>query len=138
MKNQKKRSEKNEQRSLQRIAGSDENLTSVQSCNFGMVKEMFTPTEAEVNNAMPRGPVTAKDMAKILKRDEGETEEILEAMAEKGLSLSLNIDGIQFYQSARFMVGIFEYQFMSGRTTERDKKIAKLIHAYEKAYNACG
>ena len=103
---------------------------------YQMVEEMFTPTEAEVNNAMPRGPFTAKDMAGIIKKDEKEIEAILEAMADKGLCMALKKDGTQFYQSARFMVGIFEYQFMPGRTSERDKKIAKLIHAYENAYNA--
>jgi len=36
---------------------------------FEMVEEMFTPEEAEVNNAMPRGPFTAKDMAEQMGRD---------------------------------------------------------------------
>jgi len=103
---------------------------------YKMVEEMFTPQEAEVNNALPRGPVTAKDMAEIMKRDEGEVEEILESMANKGLCVSINKDGTRFYQGARFMPGILEFQFMPGRTTERDKKIARLIHAYEKAYDA--
>ncbi|MEE9152063.1 MAG: hypothetical protein V3U20_09565, partial [Thermoplasmata archaeon] len=31
---------------------------------YELVEELFTPEEAEVNNAMPRGPFTAKDMAK--------------------------------------------------------------------------
>jgi len=34
------------------------------------------------------------------------------------------------------MPGIFEYQFLPGRTTERDKKIARLIRDYKRAYNA--
>jgi len=29
-----------------------------------MVEELFTPEEAGVNNAFPRGPLTAKDLAK--------------------------------------------------------------------------
>ena len=100
---------------------------------YEMVEEMFTLEEAEVNNAMPRGPATAKDIAEGMGRDEGEIEEILEAMANKGLCIALNKDGTQFYQGARFMPGILEFQFMPGKTTERDKKIARLIHAYEKA-----
>ncbi len=32
------------------------------------------------------------------------------------------------------MVGILEFQFMPGRTTDRDKKIAQLIHAYKEAF----
>ncbi|MBW1711178.1 MAG: hypothetical protein JRG97_12240 [Deltaproteobacteria bacterium] len=100
---------------------------------YKMVEEMFTPEEAEVNNAMPRGPFTAEGMAKEMGRDEAEIKEILESMANKGLCLALNINETQFYQSARFMPGILEFQFLPGRSTERDKKIAKLIHAYEKA-----
>jgi len=34
------------------------------------------------------------------------------------------------------MFGIFEFQFMGGNATERARKIARLIHAYKKAYNA--
>jgi len=100
---------------------------------YAMVEEMFTPEEAEVNNAMPRRPFTAKDMAEQMGRDEAEIQEILEAMANKGLCMALNKDGSQFYQSARFMPGILEFLLMPGKTTERDKKIARLIHGYEKA-----
>lgn len=100
---------------------------------YTLVEELFTPEEAEVNNAMPRGPFTAKDLAKAMERDETEIETILEAMANKGLCVALNMNGTQFYQSARFMPGILEFQFMSGGTTERHRKIARLIHAYKKA-----
>jgi len=102
---------------------------------YEMVEELFTPQEAEINNAMPRGPFTSKDMAGQMGRDVAEIEEILEAMANKGLCVAINKEGTQFYQGARFMPGILEFQFMPGRSTERDKKIAKLIHAYEKAYD---
>jgi hypothetical protein len=34
------------------------------------------------------------------------------------------------------MPGIFEYQFMSGRSGERETRIARLIYAYKKAFNA--
>ncbi len=84
---------------------------------YEMVEEIFTPEETEVNNVMPRGPFTAKDMAKQMGRDAAEIEEILETMANKGTCMATNKDGTQFYQSARFMPGIFEFQFMSGKTT---------------------
>jgi len=32
---------------------------------FSMVKELFTPAEAEVNNAMPKGFFTAKENKKL-------------------------------------------------------------------------
>jgi Pyruvate/2-oxoacid:ferredoxin oxidoreductase delta subunit len=99
---------------------------------YEMVEELFTPEEAGINNAMPKGPFTARDMAKKLGRDETEVEEILEAMANKGLCMTLNIEGTQMYKGAMFMPGILEFQLMPGKTTERDKKIARLIHAYKK------
>jgi len=103
---------------------------------FALVEVLFSPLEAEINNAMPRGPFTAKDMAAGMGRDEGEIKDILEAMADKGLCLSLTTDQGRFYQAARLgMPGLLEFQFMPGRTAERDKKIAELIHAYKKTYD---
>jgi len=103
---------------------------------FDMAQELFTLEEAEVNNALPRGPVTAKDMAGILGRGERETSEILEAMADKGLCMAMKVNETQVYQGARFMPGILEFQFMPGRSTDRDKKLARVINAYKKAFDA--
>lgn len=101
---------------------------------YYMVTEMFTPHEAEVNNAMPRGPFTATELAEKMDRDPAELTTILEAMADKGLCMAITIDGTPYYQSARFMPGILEFQFMSGKTTERAQRLARLIDAYKKAY----
>lgn len=103
---------------------------------YEMVEEMFTPEEAKVNNAFPREPITAKDLAIKMNRDETEVEKILESMADKKLCIAVEFGGTQFYQGTRFAIGILEFQFMPGESTERDKKLAKLIHAYKKAYDA--
>jgi len=103
---------------------------------FAMAKVLFTPEEAEINNAMPRGPFTAASLADEIGRDAAELEIILEAMADKGLCMAMQKADAQYYQSARFMPGIFEYQFMSGGTSQRDKQIAEVIHDYEKAFDA--
>ncbi len=103
---------------------------------FAMAEVLFTPEQAEVNNGMPRGPFTAASLAGGLGRDAGEVETILEGMADKGLCMALKMESVQYYQSARFMPGILEFQFMSGKTSEQDKKIARVIHAYEKAFDA--
>jgi Pyruvate/2-oxoacid:ferredoxin oxidoreductase delta subunit len=102
---------------------------------YEMVEVLFTPAEAEVNNAMPKTPVTAKDMAGIMGREEKEVEKVLESMAGKGLCLAVTMDQTRYYQTARFMPGIFEFQFMPGKTSERDKKIAEVIHTYKKAFD---
>ena len=103
---------------------------------YEMVEEIFTPEEAEVNNAMPRGRETAENIAKELGKDVEETREILEAMANKGLCFTMDRDGTTFYRGAPMMPGILEFLFMKGSTTERDRKIARLIHNYELAYDA--
>jgi len=101
---------------------------------FEVVEELFTPQEAEVNNAMPRQPFTASDIANLMHRDEGEITAILETMADKGLCKTFLRDGVRYFQGIPFVFGIFEYVFSSGGSSERDKKLARLIHAYEKAY----
>ena len=103
---------------------------------YAMVEVLFTPQEAEVNNAMPEDPITAKDMADRMNRDEAGIAEILEAMANKGLCLSLKIGEVHYYRSMRFVPGIMEFVFMPGKKTERDKKVAEVVHAYKKAYHA--
>jgi Pyruvate/2-oxoacid:ferredoxin oxidoreductase delta subunit len=102
---------------------------------YAMVEEMFTPREAEINNAMPRGPFAAADLAKANGWDPQEVGSALEAMADKGLCVAVRMGEQTIYQSARFMPGILEFQFMPGRTGERDRKMAQLIYAYKKAFN---
>ena len=103
---------------------------------YAMVEELFTPQEAEVNNAMPRKPVTAAELAGEMNRDESEIKAVLEKMADKGLCKTYRQDGVRLYQGEPFMPGIFEYQFMSGQFSDRHRKVAGLIKAYKKAFNA--
>ena len=103
---------------------------------FAMVEELFTPEEAAVNNAMPRQPFTASDLAREMGRGEGEVATILDAMADRGLCKTFLRDGVRYFQGIPFMVGIFEYVFIPGGSSERDKKLARLIHAYERAFDS--
>ena len=103
---------------------------------YAMVEELFTPLEAEVNNAMPRKPVTAAEIAGEMGRDENEIKTILETMADKGLCRTYLKDNARLFQGEPFMPGIFEYQFMSGQSSDRHRKVAGLIKAYKKAFNA--
>ncbi len=103
---------------------------------YEMVQELFLPEEAELNNALSRNPVTAAEIAREKGRSEEEVTVLLENMANKGLCVTFLSEGKRYYQGASFMPGIFEFQFMGGKATERDKKTARLIHAYKEAYNA--
>ena len=82
-----------------------------------------------------QGTFYGQNLAGTMGRDEEEIEAILEAMADKGLCMAVSMDQNRVYQTARFMPGILEFQFMPGKTTDRDKKIAQLIYAYKKAYD---
>ena len=103
---------------------------------YAMAEELFTPQEAEVNNRMPGKPVTAGDIAGEMNKEESEVKTILETMADKGLCRTYLKDNVRLYQAEPFMPGIFEYQFVSGQSSDRHKKVAGLIKAYKKAFNA--
>jgi Pyruvate/2-oxoacid:ferredoxin oxidoreductase delta subunit len=103
---------------------------------YELIEELFSPEEAEVNNALSRKPVTASDLASQTGRDEEQLAELLEKMADKGLCCAMLLEGKRHYQGAPFMPGIFEYIFMGGGVTERHKKIAGLISSYKRAHNA--
>jgi hypothetical protein len=55
---------------------------------YALVQELFTHEEAELNNALPRNPVTAAEIAKQKGRSEAEVTALLERMANKGLCVS--------------------------------------------------
>ena len=100
---------------------------------YDLARELFTPEEAAVSSALPSKPKTAKAMADDLGKDESEIKVTLEAMADKGLCRSFEMDGNQYYAGSPFVPGIFEFQFMRGTCTDRDRRIARVIHAYKQA-----
>lgn len=103
---------------------------------YSLVEELFTPEEAAVYNAIPKGYNPAEAIAKEMGKEGDEVRPILEGMAFKGLCTAGSMGGVTYYSAPPFVPGIFEYQFMSGSKTERDKKIARLIHAYKAALDA--
>jgi len=100
---------------------------------YALVEELFTKEEAEAYNAIPKGFHPAETIAKGLGKETTEVAQILEGMADKGLCTAGSMGEITFYGAPTFVPGIFEFQFMRGTKTERDKKIAGLIHAYKAA-----
>ena len=102
---------------------------------FVMVEELFDPEEAEINNALPRKPASIDEIAAKIGRGFDEVSEILERMAGRGLcGVSKTSDGV-LYRGLPFMPGIFEFIFIGGGESGREKTAARLIHAYKKAYS---
>jgi Pyruvate/2-oxoacid:ferredoxin oxidoreductase delta subunit len=100
------------------------------------MEALFTPREAAVNNVMSRKPATAAEISHDIGEDTEKIEPILETMADKGLCKTYKRDGVRYYEGEPFMPGIFEYQFFAGKSTSRDKNIAKLINEYKQAFKA--
>src|SRR3989339_2056487 len=94
---------------------------------YSLMEELFTPEEAQVNNGLPRQPVTAAEVAIQLGRDEAEIGTLLEGMADKGLCATFVHGQKRVYQGVPFMPGLFEFLFLPGRVSDRDRKIANLI-----------
>jgi len=103
---------------------------------YAMASALFTPEEAAVAIALPKGFSTAAQVAEALGRSEDEVERLLQTMASKGLCMSGDAGGTEVYFLPPFVPGIFENQFMRGTRTEHDIEVAKLIHAYKLAVDA--
>ncbi len=103
---------------------------------YALAEELFTLDEADVFNNMPRGLNTAARIAEETGREESEVRVLLEGMAEKGLCFSIAKEGETLYATLPLIPGIFEYQFMRGTATDRDRRIAKLVKEYKEAFDA--
>jgi Pyruvate/2-oxoacid:ferredoxin oxidoreductase delta subunit len=102
---------------------------------FALVEELFDAQEAEVNNALPRKPVSVEEISVKTGRSIEEVSVIVERMASKGLCGVSKTPGGVLYRGLPFMPGIFEFMFIGGGESEREKTIARLIHTYKKAYS---
>lgn len=101
---------------------------------FALVEELFDTEEAEINNALPRKPASVEEIAQKTGRSPEDVWKILERMAGKGLCGVSKASGLVLYRGLPFMPGIFEFVFIAGGESERQKRIARLIQAYKKAY----
>jgi Pyruvate/2-oxoacid:ferredoxin oxidoreductase delta subunit len=102
---------------------------------YELAEELFSPEEAAVYMAIPRGFSPAETVAKNLGKNEEEVSTLLESMADKGLCTAGRMGEKTFYGAPPLVPGIFEFQFMRGTSTERDRKLARLIHTYKSAVN---
>ncbi len=103
---------------------------------YPLVNELFTLEEAAVSIALGLSFQSASMVATSLGKNEKDVEKILEAMANKGVCTSADLGGTIYYSGPPFAPGIFDLQFMRGTKTDRDKKLARLIHSYKKSYDA--
>ncbi|MFC1859185.1 ATP-binding protein [Thermodesulfobacteriota bacterium] len=91
---------------------------------------LFTEEEAVIAAKMSPGAAPARALAEKLSRAEEEIVPLLESMADKGIVLTRKKDGVVLYRLMPLMPGIFEFQFMRGSDTERDRRLARLFKKY--------
>jgi Na+-translocating ferredoxin:NAD+ oxidoreductase RNF subunit RnfB len=95
-----------------------------------LLAELFTEDEAEIAANIPPAAIPAKDLAEKLSKPAEEIIPLLESMADKGTMLSRKKDGVDLYRLLPIMPGIFEFQFMRGSDTERDRRLARQFKTY--------
>ena len=79
---------------------------------YQVVRALFSPEEAEINNAMPQNTFSAADLAEIMGRDEAELAGKLKQMADKGLCSTYLKGDLRLFRSVPLLPGIFELVFM--------------------------
>ncbi len=105
---------------------------------YEMAEELFSPEEAAVTNAMPKGPFTPAMIAGNLHMTKDNVKAVLEDMTDKGLCVGNTSIMPDIYFGPPLMPGIMELQFLRGTHTERDKKLARLIHHYKMVIDGNG
>ncbi len=95
-----------------------------------LFEELFTEEEAEIAAKIPPTATPAQDLAEKLSKPVEELVPLLESMADKGTVLTRKKDGVVLYRLLPIMPGIFEFQFMRGTDTERDRRLARRFKTY--------
>nr|HID57606.1 hypothetical protein [Desulfobacterales bacterium] len=79
---------------------------------------------------MPPVAVSLQDLAESLCRPKEELFPLLESMADKGLVATRKKHGVCLYKLLPVTPGMFEFKFMRGGDTDRDRRLARLLSSY--------
>jgi len=100
---------------------------------FALLEELFTEEEARIACMMPPVSTSLQELASILGSPSEVVHPRLESMADKGIVATRVQDNITLYKLLALAPGIFEFQFMRGGKTDRDRRLAKLFRAFSQA-----
>ncbi len=93
-------------------------------------KELFSPEEAALAAVIPPGLNPVEEIVRQTGRQREEAVSLLESMADKALVFHQKRDGRDHYKLMPVLPGFFEYQFMKGGTSDRDRRLARLFQDY--------
>jgi len=82
---------------------------------YEILKELYTPQEAEVLIRMPYGLASFEQVARCTKKDQTQLRATLESLCEKGLVFDIRVKDQYRYMPAPLAVGIFEMTMMRTR-----------------------
>jgi len=95
-----------------------------------LLRELFSLQEADLAARMPPGVNPVEVISQAVDRPEAEIVPLLESMADKGLVFHQKRGDRAHYKLMPVLPGFFEFQFMKGGTTDRDKRLARLFKDY--------
>ena len=97
---------------------------------YAILKELYTPDEAELIVKMPYGLSTLDRIEKSVPFDRARLENLLAGLSEKGLVLDVWAKGKYHYVISPLIVGIFEFTMMRTRGELNTKEWARLFNTY--------
>ena len=91
---------------------------------------LFTEDEAELVAKLPIKFCTVERVAKVWKKSEEETEEILNTLADKGIMFDIENNGERTFTLAPPMAGFLEFSLMRTDGRFNRKVLSELYHQY--------
>ncbi|PKN69233.1 MAG: hypothetical protein CVU54_10835 [Deltaproteobacteria bacterium HGW-Deltaproteobacteria-12] len=95
-----------------------------------LLETIFDEEEVQLAIRMPDLPTTVEEMAGKINGNIEAVQEKLDAMARKGIVLSLILGDKRIYTLLPIVPGVLENQLVRGEVNEKTKKIAKLSYQY--------
>ena len=97
---------------------------------YEIMKLLMTETEAQLAALFPIKPFTVKKISQIWKKNETESQKILDNFADRGLLVDIEQDGKQEYVLPPPMAGFIEFSLMRIRKDLDQKHLSELLHEY--------
>ncbi|MGQ9722555.1 MAG: ATP-binding protein [Candidatus Jordarchaeum sp.] len=95
-----------------------------------ILKNIFTPEEAELALKLPVVTKSLEEIAANLKEDPATLRKKLDAMADRGTVLAIEKEGKRLYRLLPSVVGFWETPFWPGKKDEKTLKLAPLWRNY--------
>jgi len=97
---------------------------------FEILKELYTPEEAEMLIKMPYSLASLERVSRTTKIEKTKAKKILDSLCVKGLTVDIHTKNKFYYMPSPMVVGIFEFTMMRTGPNLNNKKWAKLFHDY--------